>query len=524
MKKTFTLLSLLMVLTASDLLAQNYQPINSHSLQVFYQENSFPLNSFSGGNMWGTKIDSVAVTTQGDSLYYNYRIYRDTSASGSGCIWWNAPNWNGIQTKVDTLGSSWFYNQSQDSIRIYHQGQLNEEWLAYTFDNGDSLLAKIISVEWIDDGWVEDSVKTIRFSRVSNGIEVSDPLNNANLQVYQNHGFRKTMDFLKFPFETDSIMRVDLNSINANSPGYKSDNVVVPFPSVGDGYLQTTNWHTGSCYVNTDVSILVNDVQPDGNNGDLLVSIIKNQEQTGLGHITPGWDIISCDPSVTFNSSHNYNQSLILHYQKLPDTIKPLIQDSDGLHCMPRENGAAYLYSVESNCGNPTIRTGGDLIDPAYYYYDSISDPCLNFYPPECESTPEMIFSPYLGYIGSFSYSVDSYCTAALFTHTDYSYLKVGDFVCGEYAMVGIEENQRPKFSIYPNPTNGVFQMQLSDWTAAKNLSVTVYDMLGRTVESLKPQTSTIEIDASAWPNGVYSISLVNQSGARHTERLVMQH
>ncbi|MBI1288299.1 MAG: T9SS type A sorting domain-containing protein [Flavobacteriales bacterium] len=95
------------------------------------------------------------------------------------------------------------------------------------------------------------------------------------------------------------------------------------------------------------------------------------------------------------------------------------------------------------------------------------------------------------------------------------------DLQCG-YTAIG--NSEKAEFPIYPNPTNGVFQMQLSDWNGAKDLSVTVCDKLGRRMESLKPQTSTIEIDASAWPNGVYSVSLINQSGAQHTERLVMQH
>ncbi|MBI1288301.1 MAG: T9SS type A sorting domain-containing protein [Flavobacteriales bacterium] len=480
MKKTFTLLSFLMVLSTSDSSAQNYQPINSHSLQVFYQETPYftPYSGQTDANMWGTRIDSISVTANNDTIYFNYPIARDTAAENGqfGSIWWDAPNWSGKQTRIEPSGSTWFYTHNDDSVKIEPLLSLNQEWLAYTYLNGDSLVGKITNVTWEDDGWITDSVKTITFSRYSSGNLIWEGM---PIELYKENGFRKMVDFVKFPNDTIPIHRVDRNTINQYSPGYLVNGTIRPEPTIGDGFytISSCQSYGVSCYgSNGSSSESVLGVTTDSISGQITASVMRNTLYNS-----------------TFQSS-----TIDLIYELLPDTFVPIYNAQFNEDLMPREGGSAYSFSwshlvnTDDSCTYPLVT--------------------IHSLPAECTGV-EYHFAPYIGIVYKFWSEDDYYCTGWAYHYFYYSYLKVGDLECGEQLVVGTEENQRPEFSIYPNPTNGVFQMQLSDWNAAKDFSVTVYDMLGRRMENLNPQTSTIEIDASAWPNGVYSISLVNQSG-----------
>ncbi len=325
-------LALLFLLVLSDYAhGQNYQPLYSNSVQTFYQASSFPIGPFSfyeAGNMWGTRMDNIEVFSNGDTIYYNYPIYRDTAAENSNqdCIWWNAPNWNGKPTRIVSSGTSWFFNQNDDSIQIYHAAQLNEQWKAYSYPNGDSLMAQVVGVQWVDDDWVADSVKTIRFIRFSNGTPIGDILDSTKIEIYRNGGFRKMVDFLKFPDDTIQIHRVDLNSINRYSPGYSVNNEICAMPTIGDGFYRVARQEqlTGGQLTSvTDypISQVILNVTPFGSNGQLLASVVSNNSSGSAVH-----DIV---------------------YHVLPDTIFTLVQREEGGNLMPREEGAIYMKLSE---------------------------------------------------------------------------------------------------------------------------------------------------------------------------------
>ncbi|MBI1288302.1 MAG: T9SS type A sorting domain-containing protein [Flavobacteriales bacterium] len=526
MKKTFTLLSLLMVLSTSDSSAQNYQPINSHSLQVFYQENNFAQGE--DYNMWGTRIDSVSTSSNGDTIYYNYPIVRDTIVEyelyDGSCAWWNAPNWNGYETRIDTNGNAYFRNSFGDSLLIRFSEQLSGSWEAYRFANGDSLVATITDITWVDDAWISDSVKTIEFIRYSTNGIVTDPMNHVTLEIYRSHGFRRMIDFVRFPVHDEPIYQVDPNSINVNSVPYRVGNEYRATPHVGDGYFEYSrlDYVSSPAYHGSSTSRLITDVSTNGQ-GQVVVYWQENSQSYSFDQVPS-----NISPYGYTYELHTSDVQIVTYseiYTSNPDSsFKTLMRNYDDINMMPREKWTGYVYNLSESEECPNTVTTSNCWGPIGWEPDN-GDSCLwapIFF--KCNGGNNQTFMAYVGDYGSSSWQTDWGASTQYSAYTGYSYLKVGDFVCGEYAMVGIEENQRPKFSIYPNPTNGVFQMQLSDWNGAKDFSVTVYDMLGRMVENLNPQTSTIEIDASAWPNGFYSVSLINERSAQYSERLVVQH
>ncbi|MBL4586285.1 MAG: hypothetical protein JKX84_04400, partial [Flavobacteriales bacterium] len=440
--------------------AQNYQPINSNSLQVFYQAEQFPLVWQADGNMWGTKIDSVQVLPVGDSIYYNYPIYRDTAAENGNfngdCIWWNAPNWNGTQTRIEVSGSTWLYNQLGDSVRIDHGSPLNSEWSAFNYQNGDSLMAQVVDIQWVDDGWISDSVKTIGFTRYSNGQPTPDNMNDVEVEIYKNAGFRKMVDFTKFPYDTTRIVQVHLNFINKYSPGYSVNGVVNPLPTVGDGFCskRTCSSQGVECPSgwNSSTSILVQDVAPFGTDGQFSATVLY---------------ISQSGASTVVNRI----------YDPLPDTLYTLIQKNDGGNLMPREQGANYNYSSESptnenECSSPVV-----TINNGMYYGETSS--CIGFGFAECTYSAEQ-YSPFVGQVGS-SWSVDDdWCSAWAFYSTSYSYFQIGGIDCWDCLIVGTPEINEPKsILIYPNPTNGQVQLSLQD-ASFNDVTVTVSDLVGR--------------------------------------------
>ncbi len=495
---------LFLVLFADYAHGQNYQPMYSNSLQTFYQASTFPIagNYIGGGNMWGTRMDSLGISLDGDTIFYNYPIYRDTAAeNGSGnCIWWNAPNWNGKRTKIDTFGSSWIYNQNDDSIKIHHAAQLNEAWKAYSYPNGDSLMAQVVSVQWVDDDWVADSVKTIRFTRFSNGTPIADILDSTEIELYKNAGFRKIVDFFKFPTDTILIHRVDLNSINKYSPGYFAENEIRPMPTPGDGFYRfsiheilnggTVYPWSGSTYSPFSQAIMA--VAPIGLNGQLLANIVSN----------------------TWSESN----VLDVVFDVLPDTLFTLIQKLDGGNLMPREEGASYFYSISnlvsgnSVCLHPVVT----IYYQGYYVDSDLPDTCISYQWNECWGGTEH-YATYIGLIDLNTYNDNGWCDGNGDRYQFYyTYLKVGDLECGTPQMVGIDEARFDRLSIYPNPSNGIFRVEMEG-----EVEYRVMDALGKQIKSFTAIGPTT-IDLTNHPTGIYILQMRSPNGLS-SHKLVKQ-
>ena len=95
---------------------------------------------------------------------------------------------------------------------------------------------------------------------------------------------------------------------------------------------------------------------------------------------------------------------------------------------------------------------------------------------------------------------------------------------CG--VPMSIAKKDRLEFNISPNLANYFLRLSVQA-IRPKTYDLLIIDITGRVVHS---QTFTsggqndITIDVSRWPNGIYLVSLSNDNGKRHTERIVVQH
>jgi hypothetical protein len=84
---------------------------------------------------------------------------------------------------------------------------------------------------------------------------------------------------------------------------------------------------------------------------------------------------------------------------------------------------------------------------------------------------------------------------------------------------VGTHEIKNSQFNVYPNPTNGVFTIEL-DGNA--KYDVTVNNVLGQTVYTTSTTSMSITIDLSSFEKGIYTIELKNNSGT-YIDKIIVE-
>jgi hypothetical protein len=83
----------------------------------------------------------------------------------------------------------------------------------------------------------------------------------------------------------------------------------------------------------------------------------------------------------------------------------------------------------------------------------------------------------------------------------------------------GINNIKQSQFNLYPNPTDGVFIIELEENSKYK---VTVIDILGKTVFSTNTNGMNTSIDLSSFDKGIYTVEL-KDANAIYTEKLIVE-
>jgi hypothetical protein len=86
---------------------------------------------------------------------------------------------------------------------------------------------------------------------------------------------------------------------------------------------------------------------------------------------------------------------------------------------------------------------------------------------------------------------------------------------------VGINEvSGSDMFKLYPNPNNGKFTIETTQFSGAE---ITVYDVLGRPVYQKQLVSSMESIDMSGATNGTYYLVIKNQQYTRYAHFVLAQ-
>jgi len=82
-----------------------------------------------------------------------------------------------------------------------------------------------------------------------------------------------------------------------------------------------------------------------------------------------------------------------------------------------------------------------------------------------------------------------------------------------------ITDVKQTVFNTFPNPTNGIFTIELE---ANKKYDVTVNNVLGQTVISTTTSGMNTTIDLSNFGKGVYTVELKNNNSA-YVEKVIVE-
>ena len=93
-------------------------------------------------------------------------------------------------------------------------------------------------------------------------------------------------------------------------------------------------------------------------------------------------------------------------------------------------------------------------------------------------------------------------------------------FMKHSFEDVSVNETELVAFSIYPNPSNGIVQLELND---VQNITYTVIDLLGQELVTRKVSALMETVDLSEYPDGTYFIKVANTgNGTSNTKKVVL--
>ena len=88
------------------------------------------------------------------------------------------------------------------------------------------------------------------------------------------------------------------------------------------------------------------------------------------------------------------------------------------------------------------------------------------------------------------------------------------------YVTTSVENIEQADFRLYPNPSDGLFTVEIGDWSG--NSSLEVLNMLGETVAQRSTLGAQEQIDVSHLTPGVYMVRVRNR-GSERIQRLVLR-
>jgi hypothetical protein len=189
----------------------------------------------------------------------------------------------------------------------------------------------------------------------------------------------------------------------------------------------------------------------------------------------------------------------------------------------------AGVYSVivtdNNGCTDSIAVTLNDPALPNVAYSEPIDSACSNITAPFALTGGSPAGGTYTGNAVNNGIFTPSQITTPGYTVITYTYTDpngcVGtsvDSIWVEICSAVGEIGAGPAFTLFPNPNNGSFTLQLGTEMAA---NVEIYDMLGKLVVAQRVQTGTLQqfrIEAS----GTYFVTVVTNDGKRSTQRVVI--
>ena len=532
MKKLFTLIAIFICFVAH---AQNYQCLQSGVKHYFTNAD---------GYLRGIRIDSVR-TSGSDTIYYPYHTQRTPGYLSTI-----------IPPIGDTAGSSWLgknvierpdgifiFNNMWDTVFIKSHAHLGDSWM---FFNDTTQLYYIATVSFVDTmsilGYV-DSIKTISITAYKSGVVDSiDPVNNFQIILSKNNGFIQVFDLYNFPYhEPDS-----------NSYDFLAGHISTRFD---DFYLDELLGDLGSC----DLGCYPFDKLADTTNSIFHLISIHDPTMMEVYDFAPGDVYESYNSGPSLGTSY-YPYGVIILDSIISKTVttynvsytvqehrKNLAPVYDSYGHMIGDTATYVSYTVVWNFDTTTLLNLNNKMPEEYgvgyimHYFPFDTSLCNNPAKYQLDQNYQNIRYLYNGTADLPTYFTQDYSMGYGFTslnavdHPDlspefdeirkYIYIyKNGSPCLGEFtpATAGINSiSLRNDLQIFPNPANNELTIKTS---STLTYTITIHNIIGREVYSLHTTLQQQTINTTELPEGLYNVTITDESGYRYNNKIVITH
>lgn len=215
-----------------------------------------------------------------------------------------------------------------------------------------------------------------------------------------------------------------------------------------------------------------------------------------------GYSLVLCDPNLDNTLGENWGHDTTLI---AINTAGDSIWGNPGAGCP--QAGDPPVANFE---GNPTTVTAGGSVQ----FTDlSTGDPTTYLWTFEggTPSTWNTAEPPVITYAqgGTFDVTLTVTNEWGSSTETKTDYIDV---------IVGIEGRDNRSFSVYPNPSTGLFNIELKGSATLK-----VYSLLGDVMAQFSTDATDYKLNMTRFEKGVYLLEVEYTDGTKHTQRLVVK-
>ncbi|NQY09951.1 MAG: T9SS type A sorting domain-containing protein [Flavobacteriales bacterium] len=460
--------------------AQNYSIIDASKSYSYYgqldlanYDGSYTSSYLSG--IVGVGIDS-SVTIGADEYHYFSSMKRgSTDEYSEYCI---ADGVLGSKAIVKADGTTVLFNGANDSIFFSPFLGVDASWKMYEWDNGDYILASVISgIEYSVLG-VTDSVKVIQLKTFDNE---DNPLahyfNNESFYLSKNYGLVVSYDIYHFPKPSSSNSLLLSGITNPNMGEYPITAADIYNFDVGDLFQHEVSYSPMSC---------------DG--------YVKYIERTIL------------DKTVSANLD-----TMVYSVELKSFEVKSLYCSNDTVYILDTIT-ETYIVSnkVGLNAASNNVNRYGSYAETDYtrgiaykthfdYYYNGGNNECVSKPIGSLSIYDVPVYAEGLGLYNDIASDFDWSSSNVLV------YYEKGSTIWGtpfeEDLLTSVEaiESNSIQISVYPNSTSGSLSVQAN----SKIENVEIWNVQGELIIT----TSKSQINLDGNPAGIYLVRVITEGG-----------
>lgn len=471
MKRILQVIYLVLIYQASY--SQNYQSINPNVISHF------------GTNYYPIQIEDI--TFSNDTTYFhNFDMIRYENNSLR-----ISSNWTGKKIILTPDGNNTFINKNGQPIKIKTLANIGDTWHFFEFPNGEYIEGKIESINLESFLNLNDNVKKIVFQRKNaDGSNISDTLNNYFIKISENYGFTRIINFYEYPYENVEneyyypfSPEMDLVGYdNYGFQNFQSDDI---FNYGINDEIHTVEHHQypsdcpGVCETTEEISMKINSKYISQNLDTIIYYTSKCRRYYE-------WD------NLTDEENYIENDTIILS--------KPENRRLDNVNFKPYFNSLNNTYTITALIPNKkwikAIFSGSDANNIQEIFHNDTN----------IETFQYQFSDTYYNGLGGIYFFEANLCWCS--HSNDVVYYKKNGIEWGtplDCPGLGIENLSLYHYSIYPNPTTGIFKIENYN-NEIKTISV--YDIQGKDLILYIPIKEVIEVDLRNYLSGFYLINL----------------